>query len=169
MRLPIDRDKLEKELQSWIDSDGYLFGDEKQAAQVLLACLSEIEISPAELDLAAVKVLGELRKWIVQEKETLGVHPHEGAIYQDVRQKLADLESSADLKPLQETLEKAKAWTSFLDAVTRDLTVKIPGKGSLDSREPILEALRRHLAQARAELDTSRNEVREKGEEDAPR
>lgn len=68
----ISEDKLREKLQECIDADGYLYGDEKQAAQNLLADLPGMEVDPADLDkmnLAALGVLEEIKRDIDFDKE----------------------------------------------------------------------------------------------------
>lgn len=72
-----------------------------------------VELIPAELaalNLKAMAVLRELRAWIVNEKELLGIHPHDGALYQEIRDMIADLEAKFPDEQVQDTLVDAEAF-----------------------------------------------------------
>lgn len=106
-----------------------------------------VEVDPAELELKAVKVLDKIRKSPVIKA------------YSDVRDFIDATVSSVDLEEIpfasaqdmRETLVQAKAWKILYEE----------GEPDNEDQPNTLDHL---LAQARAELDASRNEVRKKGD-----
>lgn len=70
------------------------------------------EVDPAELDLAALRVLGELKKELSKWKDRAEVDDYLDDLktIKSVLKCIGRLESASDLKAVQLIQEKAKAW-----------------------------------------------------------
>lgn len=131
-------------------------------------------VNPADLDLAALGVLEELRAYLNRGKKYYDgtdqmSNPEKSSIYELVLRHIADLESTADLK-VNETLVQAGAWDLLRTNHEAGIQLKRKGKRPFSPTETeehcyqLIEDMKESLAQARAELDTSRTDVREKGD-----